>query len=138
MAKSTATSDGTVVHPFQSNFTAGEITPKLAGHIDFNKYANGLETLENMTTFPQGGATRRSGTRFVCEVKDSSAVTRLIPFEFSVTQSYVLEFGASYIRFYKDNGQIVESDVTITGITQANPAVVTASSHGYSNGDQHI
>ena len=135
MAKSTATSDGTVVHPFQSNFTAGEITPKLAGHIDFNKYANGLETLENMTTFPQGGVTRRSGTRFVCEVKDSSAVTRLIPFEFSVTQSYVLEFGASYIRFYKDNGQIVESDVTITGITQANPAVVTASSHGYSNGD---
>ena len=135
MAKSTATSDGTVVHPFQSNFTAGEITPKLAGHIDLNKYVNGLETLENMTTFPQGGVTRRSGTRFVCEVKDSSAVTRLIPFEFSVTQSYVLEFGASYIRFYKDNGQIVESDVTITGITQANPAVVTASSHGYSNGD---
>ena len=135
MAKSTATSDGSVVHPFQSNFTAGEITPKLAGQVDFDKYTNGCETLENMTVFPQGGAERRYGTRFVCEVKDSSAVNRLIPFEFSVTQSYVLEFGATYIRFYKDNGQIVESDKTVTGITQANPAVVTASSHGYSNGD---
>ena len=93
MAK-TATS--TVVHPFQTNFTAGELSPKLAGHINFDKYANGLEILENMTVFPQGGVTRRSGTRFVCEVKDSSAITRLIPFEFSVTQSYVLEFGDRY------------------------------------------
>ena len=132
MAK-TATS--TVVHPFQTNFTAGELSPKLAGHINFDKYTNGLEILENMTVFPQGGATRRSGTRFVCEVKDSSAVTRLIPFEFSVTQSYVLEFGETYIRFLKDNGQIVAADKTITAITKANPAVVTATSHGYTNGD---
>ena len=130
-----ATTSSTVVHPFQTNFTAGEITPKLAGHINFDKYKNAVETLENMTVFPQGGVTRRGGTRFVCEVKDSSEITRLIPFEFSVTQSYVLEFGDRYIRFYKDNGQIVEADKTISAITKANPAVVTATSHGYSNGD---
>jgi hypothetical protein len=123
------------VHPFQTNFTAGEFTPKLAGQVAFKKYANAVETLENMTVFPQGGATRRSGTRFAAEVKDSSAITRLIPFEFNVTQSYVLEFGNNYMRVYKDNGQIVEADKTITAITKANPAVVTASSHGYSNGD---
>ena len=125
-----ATTSSTVVHPFQTNFTAGEITPKLAGHINFDKYKNAVETLENMTVFPQGGVTRRGGTRFVCEVKDSSEITRLIPFEFSVTQSYVLEFGDRYIRFYKDNGQIVEADKTISAITKANPAVVTATSHG--------
>ena len=125
------------VHPFQTNFTAGELTPKLAGQTDFKKYNNGVETLENMTVFPQGGTTRRSGTRFVCEVKDSSKAVRLIPFEFNITQSYILEFGNLYIRFYKDNGQITESDKTITGITAANPAVVTSNSHGYSNGD-HI
>jgi len=123
------------VHPIQTNFTAGEISPKLAGQIDFNKYANGVETMENMTVQTQGGASRRSGTRFVCEVKDSSKNTRLIPFEFNVTQSYILEFGDQYIRFYKDNGQIVEANKTVTAITKANPAVVTASSHGYSNGD---
>ena len=83
----------TVVHPFQTNFTAGELSPKLAGHIDFDKYSNGVETLENMTTFPQGGVTRRAGSRFVAEVKDSSKSTRLIPFEFNVTQSYCIELG---------------------------------------------
>ena len=123
------------VHPFQTNFTAGELTPKLAGQTDFKKYANGVETLENMTVFPQGGATRRSGTRFVCEVKDSSKIVRLIPFEFNITQSYILEFGNLYIRFFKDNGQITETAKDITAITKANPAVVTSSSHGYSNGD---
>ena len=94
------------VHPFQTNFTAGELTPKLAGQVDFKKYSNGVETLENMQVFPQGGATRRPGTRFVAEVKNSANITRLIPFEFNVEQSYIMEFGDQYIRFYKDNGQI--------------------------------
>jgi len=123
------------VHPFQTNFTAGELTPKLAGQVDFKKYNNGVEKMENMTVFPQGGTNRRYGSRFVCEVKNSANATRLIPFEFNVTQSYILEFGNLYIRFYKDNGQIVEASKTITAITKANPAVVTATSHGYSDGD---
>ena len=115
------------VHPIQTNFTRGEISPRLIGQVDLSAYKNSVETLENMTVFPQGGTTRRGGTRFVTEVKDSSAITRLIPFEFNVEQAYVLEFGEQYIRFYKDNGQIVEADKTITAITKANPAVVTAS-----------
>ncbi len=122
------------VHPFQTNFTAGELTPKLAGQVDFKKYNNGVEELQNMTVFPQGGATRRYGSRFVAEVKDSSKSTRLIPFEFNITQAYQLEFGDQYIRFYKDNGQITNASQNITGITKANPAVVTVSSHGYTNG----
>ena len=94
------------VHPFQSNFTAGELSPRLEGQIDFKKYFNGCSELTNMIVYPHGGATRRGGTHFVSEVKDSTKEVRLIPFEFNVTQSYVLEFGDTYIRFYKDNGQI--------------------------------
>ena len=123
------------VHPFQTNFTAGELTPKLAGQVDFKKYNNGVATMENMTVFPQGGTSRRYGSRFVGEVKNSANATRLIPFEFNVTQSYILEFGDQYIRFYKDNGQIVEASKAISGLTAADPGVVTATSHGYSNGD---
>ena len=123
------------VHPFQTNFTAGELSPKLHGQIDFKKYNNGVETLKNMVVFPQGGATRRYGTRFVCEVKNSANTTRLIPFEFNIEQTYILEFGNQYIRFYKDNGQITEATKAISGITKANPAVVTTATHGYSNGD---
>jgi hypothetical protein len=88
-----------------------------------------------MLVHPQGAAARRVGTQFIAEVKTSSLKTRLIPFEFSTTQTYVLEFGNTYIRMFKDKGQITESDVTVSGITKANPAVVTASSHGFSNGD---
>jgi len=94
------------VHPFQSNFTAGELSPRLEGQIDFKKYANGCSELKNMIVYPHGGATRRGGTYFVAEVKDSTKEVRLIPFEFNITQSYILEFGDQYIRFYKDNGQI--------------------------------
>ena len=122
-------------HPIQTNFTAGELSPKLFGQTNLDKYSNGVETLENMTVFPQGGATRRSGSRFICEVKNSANTTRLIPFEFNDEQAYVLEFGDQYIRFFKDQGQITEADKSISAITKANPAVVTATSHGYSNGD---
>ena len=119
-----------------TNFTGGELSPRLDGRNDLAKYPTGLKTLENFVVFPHGSAARRSGTDFVAEVKDSSAKTRLIPFEFSTTQTYMMEFGNQYIRFYKDNGQILESNVTISGATQANPVVITATGHSYSNGDE--
>jgi len=90
-----------------TNFTGGELSPRLDGRNDLQKYPTGCKTLENMIVFPHGSAARRSGTQFVAEVKDSSKETRLIPFEFSTTQTYMLEFGDQYIRFYKDNGQIL-------------------------------
>jgi len=90
-----------------TNFTGGELSPRLDGRNDLAKYPTGCKTLENMIVFPHGSAARRSGTQFVAEVKDSSKETRLIPFEFSTTQTYMLEFGDQYIRFYKDNGQIL-------------------------------
>lgn len=82
-------------------FTTGEISPKLNSRVDFNKYINGVEKMENATIFPQGGFTRRPGTRFVNEVKDSTKKVRLVKFEFSVTDAYILEFGDLYIRFYR-------------------------------------
>ncbi len=92
-----------------TNFTGGELSPRLDGRNDLQKYSTGCKTLENMIIFPHGSAARRSGTQFVAEVKDSTKETRLIPFEFSTTQTYILEFGNQYIRFFKDNGQILSS-----------------------------
>ena len=90
-----------------TNFTGGELSPRLDGRNDLTKYNSGCKTLENMIVYPHGSASRRSGTQFVGEVKDSTKKTRLISFEFSTVQTYVLEFGNQYIRFYKDNGQIL-------------------------------
>jgi hypothetical protein len=110
-----------------TNFTGGELSPRLDGRNDLAKYSSGCKTLQNMVVYPHGSAARRPGTTFVSEVKTSSAYTRLVPFEFSTTQTYILEFGNEYIRFYKDSGAILESSKTITGITKANPGVVTGS-----------
>ena len=91
-----------------TNFTGGELSPRLDGRNDIAKYNSGCKTLENMIVYPHGSASRRSGTQFVAEVKDSTKKTRLISFEFSTVQTYILEFGDQYIRFYKDNGVILD------------------------------
>ena len=124
------------VSVIKTNWTAGEISKSLFGRVDLTKYQNGAETLENFIVQPHGGITRRSGTKFVKEVKTSSAKTRLIPFEFSTTQAYCIEFGNLYVRFFKDQGIILEANKNITGATAANPCVVTSSSHGFSDGDE--
>ena len=119
-----------------TNFTGGELSPRLDGRNDLAKYASGCKTLENLVVYPHGAAARRPGTTFVSEVADSDNKTRLIPFEFSTTQTYMLEFSNLKIRFYKNNGIILESNKTITAITKASPGVITSNSHGYSNGDE--
>nr|BAR15680.1 putative tail tubular protein B [uncultured Mediterranean phage uvMED] len=119
-----------------TNFTGGELSPRLDGRTDLTKYSSGCSTLENLVVYPHGSAARRPGSTFLAEVANSANKTRLIPFEFSTTQTYMLEFSNLKMRVYKDSGAVLEGDKTITGITQANPAVVTASSHGYSDGDE--
>tara|TARA_R110000787_G_scaffold91459_2_gene192792 strand:+ start:12443 stop:14893 length:2451 start_codon:yes stop_codon:yes gene_type:complete len=119
-----------------TNFTAGELSEDLFGRVDITKYQNGAATIENFIVQPHGGVKRRPGTRFVKEVKTSSLQTRLVSFEFSTTQAYCIEFGNLYMRFYKDQGAILEANKTISGATAANPVVVTATSHGYVNGEE--
>lgn len=121
----------TIVTTFQS----GELSPRLEGRIDLEKYSSGAQTLENMLVFPQGGATRRPGTYYAGTSKDGGKV-RLINFEYSDEQAYVMEFGENYIRFFKDGGILTETTKDITAITAANPAVVTSAGHGFSNGDR--
>ena len=94
--------------PGQTSFNAGELSPLLKGRPSLDKFKNGCETMENFIPQIQGPARKRPGTRFVAEVTDSADVTRLLPFEYSTTQAYVLEFGDSYVRFYLDGG-VVES-----------------------------
>lgn len=90
-----------------TNFTAGELSPRLDGRVDLAKYPAGCATVENMVIYPHGAAARRPGTQYIAEVKSSAAKTRLIPFEFSTTQTYILELGNQYIRFFRNNGQIL-------------------------------
>lgn len=122
----------------QASFAGGELSPRLHGRSDIAKYQTGAEIIENWIPRPEGGLMRRHGTRYAGSVKASSKITRVVPFIFSTVQAYILEFGDQYIRFWKDYGVITSSTKTITGVTQANPATVTAAAHGFSNGDRVI
>lgn len=88
------------------SFTAGQLSPRMEGRTDFQKYFSAGTIINNFIVQPHGPVARRPGSYYVCEVKDSTKKTRLIPFSFSTTQTYILEFGDQYIRFYKDSGQI--------------------------------
>ena len=92
-----------------TNFTAGELSPRLDGRNDLAKYSAGCATVENMVIYPHGAAARRPGTQFVASVKTPANKTRIIPFEFNTEQTYILELGNNYMRFYRNQGQIQSS-----------------------------
>ncbi len=83
------------------------------GRTDFEKYFSACEKLENWVILPQGGITRRPGTKFVAPVKNHTEPPVLLPFQFSDSQGYVLEFGKDYLRFFRDSGQIVAENIGI-------------------------
>lgn len=94
------------VNPIQVAWNAGEFSPRMVGRVDFAKYDNAASFMENLLVFPQGGCTRRPGTRYIAATKSSGAAI-LIPFQFSTTQAYIIEAGNLYFRFYRNQGQIV-------------------------------
>jgi hypothetical protein len=97
------------VSPLQSSFIGGEASPLIAGRVDADRYKTLLSTCLNYIPIVQGPLVRRPGTRYVTEVKDSAKAVRLVAFEFSVTQAYIIEFGDQYVRFYRNNGQILSA-----------------------------
>jgi len=115
----------------QTAFNAGEVSPDIYGRVDLAKYANATKTMLNMVALLHGPATRRTGFEYIAQAKNPSDAepstsyhSRLVPFEFSTTQAYILEVGHLYIRFFKD-GAAINHIGTITGASQANPCVIT-------------
>ncbi len=119
----------------QNAFTSGELTPRLFGRDDLAKYQQGASCIRNYIVLSQGGVTRRAGTFFSCETKYSCQRSRLIPFEFSTTQAYMLEAGCGYIRPYKNGLPITDAaervpngtfDTALTGWTVTTTGTGTA------------
>jgi hypothetical protein len=95
----------------QTNFTAGEIDPLLRSRVDIKSYENGLETAQNVLCQPQGGITRRNGLRYINALPNSGAESaangvRLVAFEFSTSDSYMLAFTHNRMHVYK-NGALI-------------------------------
>ena len=91
----------------QNVLNGGEISPLLRGRVDQPRYNTGAREMLNMVPMPQGGVTRRPGTRYLGTAK--SQTSRLIPFVFSETQGRILEFGDKTMRVWLPDGRLVSS-----------------------------
>lgn len=120
----------------QRSFAGGEIAPSLYARTDTAKYATGARTIRNFLVMRHGGAASRPGTTFIGEVNDSTKTVRLLPFEFNDSQTYVLEFGDLYMRVIRDGSYQSDLSLTITGISNASPGVVTYTGTDPSNGEE--
>lgn len=95
------------VDPLKNNFIAGEISPLFSAQSNSDLYKAGVALLENYFPISQGPITRRTGTSFINSVFDNDFDSRLIPFVFSETISYILEFSAvGTVQVYKDHATV--------------------------------
>lgn len=102
-----------LVDTLKGSFTSGELSPIMSARTEVDRYKNGAILLENWLVMPQGGITRRPGTRYVATVKYPTRLTLVKPFEPSTTDAYILEVGHEYIRFYHNGARLEAASVPI-------------------------
>jgi hypothetical protein len=97
----------------QTSFVGGELGPSLFGRTDIAQYENACATVQNFLVRPYGPLISTPGTEFISECKTggSTGLVRLLKFQFSRTDSYIIEMGVNYFRFYT-NGAVVVSPGT--------------------------
>lgn len=87
----------------QPNFASGELTPLAQGRTDLTRYGTGLRTCRNWIIRPHGCLMNRPGTEYIAATRNSgSKKSRLVPFEFSDDQAYMLEFSEGFMRVYSN------------------------------------
>jgi hypothetical protein len=116
-------------------FAGLEIGDELQARIDTAKYRTALRRARNVLGRPGGGVTSRQGFEFVGEIYDSTKKARLLPFSFSVDQTYVLPLEDETTRVISNGGFVLEAELIVSGITQASQAVVHVHAHGWVVGD---
>jgi len=128
----------TEVNTSYPDFSAGEVSPKVYGRFDLQAFYRGGRRVENFIPETVGSARFRDGFSFASRTRKNRKA-RLYTFQISQTVSFVLEFTTNAIRFFANDGQVRLAAQSITGITQANPAVVTyTGTDNFTNGQSVI
>lgn len=105
------------VYPVQANFTRGELGPRLHGRTDLDHYRAGLKSATNWQVMKEGGVRRRVGSIYAGEIKTQAKQGRLLSFQFSTSQTYILEFCEFSIRFWTDGGRVEVVGVPVEVVT---------------------
>ncbi|WP_314383158.1 hypothetical protein [Pseudomonas brenneri] len=98
----------------QTNFTAGEVSPRMLGRVDIARYQNGAEIIQNAWPVIHGGCVRRDGTLMCSPAKFPDKNCRLVPYVFNASQAYMVEMGDLYVRIHLPDG-------TYSGIELVSP-----------------
>lgn len=125
-----------VIRLTKATFTGGEWSESLYDRYDLDSYNTACKRLVNFYPHPHGGASNRQGTKFICETEFSDKKSRLIPFQFNITQGYILEFTNGLIRVVRDGGLVTEI-LNITNATNQGGLIkITIVGHGWATGNR--
>ncbi len=102
------------VAPNYPTFARGEVSPLMFGRVDIEAYASCLDKCRNCIVRPFGVASRVAGTEHIANAKGKA---RLLKFVFSATDSYIIECGAGYFRFFNNGGYVVDNNNDIYEIS---------------------
>ena len=105
-----------VLRQLQPSFTGGEISPSLQARTDAGAYHTWLKSAQNMLIHPQGGISNRPGTQYQGAAKYAAKNCRLFAFPISEEESYIVEAGEQYLRFYTSNGPVLAANQSMLEI----------------------
>ena len=100
---------GRKVNLLKSNFASGELDPELSLRTEIKHYYTGASYLDNVVVKPQGGVKRRPGLQYIDDLTSDIGgddEVRLVPFEFSVDDTFLLVFLDQEIQVVKDGAII--------------------------------
>ena len=100
------------IRPVLTDFSAGELSPKLSGRVDLPIYSKGAKELTNFRVEALGGATKRPGTAFYSGTT-ANKVARIIPWVIDDETTLLLELTATATPG--------EGLITIFGLTYSQP-----------------
>lgn len=115
----------------KTSWNGGLLSPTMDAREDINKYYSGASMMVNALVLPRGGFEKRPGTEFIGEAPNKC---RLLPFEFSVDDTLIIETSNLLMRFYKSKDRVYETAKNIASITAATEQI-EVTTHGYSVGD---
>ena len=91
----------------QNSFAGGELSEAIYGRAELAKFNIGLRECYNCFIEVEGGVSNRGGWRMCTSTKDGQEV-RLLPFEATGTNTFVIEAGAEYFRFIYRGGYVLD------------------------------
>lgn len=121
--------------PMVRSFNSGEFSALMEGRTDLDKYPASLRKMFNTIAAPSGPAIGRSGTEFINENYDANAKSLLVPFVFSETDFYAIEFAEQRIRFFTEDGILTKTPVAII-VTADEPFTFKSNTLNAEVGDQ--